>query len=179
MAKYPDSDQTDFHNAETGWQGGMESCVIYSNNDPTVEVWNNDEYASFINDDATCPSTVNPSLFRQSQLCVKQGLFEVVKDGVYQVRGLDISNMTFVETPDGTGVVVIDPLCSVETAQQGILLYQQYRKDKAIIAMIYTHSHADHFGGGSAVVGMLLSSFCLRLQPRCAFIFLRFLRSFC
>ncbi|KAM0167929.1 hypothetical protein ACHAPF_011503 [Botrytis cinerea] len=152
MTKYPDTDQTDFRNAKAGWQGGMENCVIYSNSDPTVKVWNNDEYASFINDDATCPSTVNPSLFRQSQLCVKQGLFEVVKDGVYQVRGLDISNMTFVETPDGTGVVVIDPLCSVETAQQGILLYQQCRKDKDIIAMIYTHSHVDHFGGGSAVV---------------------------
>ncbi|QSZ37037.1 hypothetical protein DSL72_009129 [Monilinia vaccinii-corymbosi] len=151
MTTYPTDDQ-DFQNASAGLVGWMENCVIQSDTDSSVVVWDNQSYLSFINDDATCPPEINPSLFRQSQLCVKQGLFEVVKDKIYQVRGLDTSNMTFVETVNSNGVVVIDPLCSVETAKQAIGLYQGYRRDKNILAMIYTHSHADHFGGGSAVV---------------------------
>ncbi|ESZ95147.1 hypothetical protein SBOR_4447 [Sclerotinia borealis F-4128] len=151
MTTYPTDDQ-DFKNASAGLVSWMDNCVVHSDNDASVVVWDNQSYESFINDDATCSPEVNPSLFRQSQLCVKQGLFEVVKDKIYQVRGLDISNMTFVETVNSNGVVVIDPLCSVETAKQAIGLYQGYRKDKNILAMIYTHSHADHFGGGSAVV---------------------------
>ncbi|KAI9648935.1 hypothetical protein NHQ30_001501 [Ciborinia camelliae] len=154
MTSYPDDE--DFQNASVGRVAWMDNCVIPSENNDSVIVWDNKSYESFINDDATCPAEVNPSLFRQSQLCVKQGLFEVVPNKIYQVRGLDISNMTFVETVDSNGVIVIDPLCSVETAKQAIGLYQGYRKDKNILAMIYTHSHVDHFGGGRAVVGMPL-----------------------
>lgn len=164
MSTYPTDDQ-DFQNASYGLKGFIDPCVIHSGSDSSVVIWDNASYESFINDEATCPTEVNQSLFRQSQLCVKQGLFEVVKDKIYQVRGLDISNITFVETINSNGVVVIDPLCSVETAKRAIDLYQGYRRDKIILAMIYTHSHADHFGGGLAVVGMPLFLFL------CAFSF--------
>jgi len=73
-------------------------------------VWDNDVYA-FLAGDA--PSSVHPSLWRQSQLCAKQGLYEVV-EGIYQVRGLDLSNISFIE--GDTGVIVIDPLVCTETA---------------------------------------------------------------
>ena len=69
-------------------------------------MWDNDAYA-FLDDE--CPDTAHPSLWRQGQLCAKQGLYEVT-DGIYQVRGLDLSNMTLVEGDEG--VIVIDPLIS-------------------------------------------------------------------
>ena len=99
--------------------------------------------------DGECPDTVNPSLWRQAQLCVKNGLFEVT-GGIYQVRGMDLSNMTIVE--GDTGVIVIDPLISAETAAAGIALYRKNRGDRPVTGVIYTHSHADHFGGVNGVL---------------------------
>jgi alkyl sulfatase BDS1-like metallo-beta-lactamase superfamily hydrolase len=99
--------------------------------------------------EAECPATVNPSLWRQAQLCVQHGLFEVT-DGVYQVRGYDISNMTIVE--GATGVIVIDPLISAETAASAIALYRKHRGDRPVTGVIYTHSHGDHFGGVKGVL---------------------------
>ena len=85
----------------------------------------------------------------QAQLCAKHGLFQVT-DGIYQVRGLDISNMTIVE--GDTGVIVIDPLISAETAAASIALYRKNRGDRPVTGVIYTHSHADHFGGVEGVL---------------------------
>jgi alkyl sulfatase BDS1-like metallo-beta-lactamase superfamily hydrolase len=104
-------------------------------------VWDNDAYA-FLDGDA--PTSVHPSLWRQSRLCAKQGLYEVVP-GIYQVRGLDLSNITFVE--GDTGIIVIDPLVSTETAAAALQLYRTHRGDRPVTAVIYTHSHVDHFGG--------------------------------
>jgi alkyl sulfatase BDS1-like metallo-beta-lactamase superfamily hydrolase len=104
-------------------------------------VWDTDSYA-FLTGEA--PTSVNPSLWRQSALVAKQGLYEVV-ESLYQVRGLDLSNMTIVE--GDTGVIVIDPLISTETAAAGLSLYRDHRGDRAVRAVIYTHSHVDHFGG--------------------------------
>lgn len=87
---------------------------------------------------------MHPSLWRQSQLCAKQGLYEVVP-GIYQVRGLDISNISFIE--GDTGVIVIDPLISTEVAAAAFGLYREHRGDRPVVAVIYTHSHGDHFGG--------------------------------
>ena len=78
-----------------------------------------------------------------------QGLFEVV-EGIYQVRGLDLSNITFVE--GDTGVIVIDPLISTETAAAALALYREHRGDRPVTGVIYTHSHVDHFGGVKGVV---------------------------
>ncbi len=99
--------------------------------------------------DAKCPDTVHPSLWRQAQLCLTNGLFEVT-EGIYQVRGFDLSNMSIIE--GDTGVIVIDPLVSAECAAAGLALYRGHRGDKPVTGVVYTHSHADHFGG---VMGVL------------------------
>ncbi|MGH7734489.1 MAG: alkyl/aryl-sulfatase, partial [Gemmatimonadales bacterium] len=99
--------------------------------------------------DGSCPDTVNPRLWRQSQLTAKHGLYEVT-DGIYQIRGFDMSNMTLVESDHG--VVVIDPLISAETAAAAIALYRSHRGNRAVTAVIYTHAHIDHFGGVLGVV---------------------------
>lgn len=105
-------------------------------------VWDNDAYAFL---DGPAPTSVHPSLWRQSTLAAKQGLYEVVP-GIYQVRGLDISNVTFVETDNG--IIVIDPLISTEVAAAALALYHEHRGgDRPVVAVIYTHSHVDHFGG--------------------------------
>jgi alkyl sulfatase BDS1-like metallo-beta-lactamase superfamily hydrolase len=104
-------------------------------------VWDNDSYG-FLTGDA--PNTVNPSLWRQSSLVARQGLYEVV-EGIYQVRGLDLSNISFVE--GDTGVIVIDPLISKETAAAALALYRDHRGDRPVTAVVYTHSHIVHFGG--------------------------------
>jgi alkyl sulfatase BDS1-like metallo-beta-lactamase superfamily hydrolase len=113
--------------------------------DGTV-VWNSDLF-DFLQGEPT--TTVNPSLWRQSQLTARQGLFEVT-DGIYQIRGLDLSNMTLVESDNG--VIVIDPLISAETASAGLALYRRHRGDRAVTALIYTHPHIDHYGGVLGVV---------------------------
>jgi alkyl sulfatase BDS1-like metallo-beta-lactamase superfamily hydrolase len=97
-----------------------------------------------------CPDTVNPSLWRMATLNAVAGLFEVV-EGIYQVRAFDLSNMTIVES--ATGVIVIDPLISTECARAALELYRTRRPDRGPVqAVIYTHSHADHFGGARGVL---------------------------
>lgn len=95
------------------------------------------------------PATVNPSLWRQAQLNAINGLFKVT-ERVYQVRGLDISNMTIIE--GDSGLILIDPLLSNETAKAALELYLKNRPAKPVAAVIYTHSHADHFGGAKGVI---------------------------
>ena len=109
-------------------------------------VWDMDAWGFLAGD---CPDTVHPSLWRQAQLTAKHGLYEVT-DGIYQVRGFDMSNMTLVESDNG--VIVIDPLISAETAAAAIALYRAHRGDRAVTAVIYTHAHIDHFGGVLGVV---------------------------
>jgi alkyl sulfatase BDS1-like metallo-beta-lactamase superfamily hydrolase len=135
----PFDDTQDFEDARRGLIGRLEPCVVRAADGRVV--WDGDSYA-FLQGDA--PASVNPSLWRQSQLNAMDGLYEVVP-GIYQVRGLDLSNVTFVE--GDTGVLVIDPLISVETAAAALALYRQHRGDRPVVGVIYTHSHVDHFGG--------------------------------
>ncbi|WP_436771875.1 alkyl/aryl-sulfatase [Yinghuangia sp. YIM S09857] len=141
--RLPFSDTQDFEDARRGLIARREPSAV-TGQDGTV-VWDNDTYA-FLAGDA--PATVNPSLWRQSQLVAEQGLFEVV-EGIYQVRGFDLSNVTFVE--GDTGVVVIDPLLCQETAEAAIALYRQHRGERPVTGVVYTHSHVDHFGGVKGV----------------------------
>ncbi|WP_228823468.1 alkyl/aryl-sulfatase [Nocardia blacklockiae] len=135
--------QRDFDDARRGFVAALEPGVV---RDAAGEVvWDSDGYAFL---DEECPPTVHPSLWRQSRLCAIQGLFEVT-DGIYQIRGLDLSNMSLVE--GDTGVVVIDPLISAETAAAGLALYRRHRGDRPVTGVIYTHSHIDHFGGVKGV----------------------------
>lgn len=139
LTSLPFGDTRDFEDTDRGFIAALEPCVVRSA-DGTV-VWDNDAYA-FLAGEA--PTSVHPSLWRQSQLCAKQGLYEVVP-GIYQVRGLDISNISFIE--GDTGVIVIDPLISTEVAAAAFGLYREHRGDRPVVAVIYTHSHGDHFGG--------------------------------
>jgi len=137
-------DRRDFDDADRGFIGRLDPGVVHAADGRVV--WDNDAYA-FLADD--CPETANPSLWRQGQLCTRQGLYQVT-DGIYQVRGLDLSNMTLVEGTDG--VIVIDPLISAETAAAALALYRAHRGNRPVTAVIYTHSHVDHFGGVEGVV---------------------------
>ncbi len=138
-------DTRDFDDADRGFVAALSPGVVAA--DDGRVVWDNDAYA-FLSGD--CPDTAHPSLWRQAQLCARQGLYQVT-EGIYQVRGLDLSNMTIVEGDEG--VVVIDPLISVETAAAALALYRTHRGDRAVSAVIYTHSHVDHFGGVRGVLG--------------------------
>ncbi|HEX5856630.1 MAG TPA: alkyl sulfatase dimerization domain-containing protein [Microbacterium sp.] len=138
-ASLPLSDSTDFDDADRGFIAALTPGVI-ARPDGHV-VWDNDSYAFL---DGEAPTSVNPSLWRQSRLVAKQGLYEVV-EGIYQVRGLDLSNITFVE--GDTGIIVIDPLISTETAAAALALYREHRGDRPVTAVIFSHSHVDHFGG--------------------------------
>ena len=135
----PFGDARDFADADRGFIAKQEPCVITAADGRVV--WDNDVYA-FLTGDA--PTSVPPSLWRQSTLVAKQGLYEVVP-GIYQIRGFDLSNMTVIE--GDTGIIVIDPLVSTEVAAAALALYRQHRGDRAVRAVIYTHSHVDHFGG--------------------------------
>lgn len=142
-ATLPMSDTADFADADRGFLGALRPGVVRGDGDKVV--WDNDSYA-FLRE--PCPPSVHPSLWRQSQLVSRQGLYEVVP-GIYQVRGLDLSNMTLVE--GRTGVVVIDPLISRETAAAALALYREHRGDRPVTGLIYTHAHVDHFGGALGV----------------------------
>ncbi|TLG15720.1 MBL fold metallo-hydrolase [Nocardia cyriacigeorgica] len=135
---------TDFDNAGRGFIDALDPPQIRAADGRVI--WDIGAYR-FLSE--PCPPTAHPSLWRQGQLCSKQGLFEVT-EGIYQVRNFDLSNMTIVEGREG--VIVIDPLISAETAAAAVALYRRHRGDRPVTAMIYTHSHADHFGGAKGVV---------------------------
>jgi alkyl sulfatase BDS1-like metallo-beta-lactamase superfamily hydrolase len=139
LDNFPFDDTRDFADADRGFIAALEPCVVKAADGRVV--WDNDTY-SFVTGDA--PPSVHPSLWRQSRLVAKQGLYEVV-EGIYQVRGLDLSNISFIE--GDTGIIVIDPLVSTETAAAALGLYRAHRGNRAVRAVIYTHSHVDHFGG--------------------------------
>ncbi|HET8928274.1 MAG TPA: alkyl sulfatase dimerization domain-containing protein [Microbacterium sp.] len=143
-ASLPFEDAGDFEAAERGFVGTLDDPAIRSEAGDIV--WDASSY-DFVQGDA--PDSVNPSLWRQSQLVAKHGLFEVVP-GLYQVRGLDLSVMSVVE--GDTGVIVIDPLISVETAAAALALYRKHRGERPVRAVIFTHSHIDHFGGVLGIV---------------------------
>ncbi|MBS1889510.1 MAG: MBL fold metallo-hydrolase [Actinobacteria bacterium] len=111
-------------------------------------VWDLSRF-DFIHQHEDAPDTVNPSLWRQMKLTVQGGLYEVVP-GLYQVRTLDLSNITFAEGPDG--IVAFDPLISAETAKAALDLYYEHRPRRPIVAVVYSHSHVDHFGGIRGIV---------------------------
>ncbi len=145
VEKYLDfGDRSDFELAERGFLGTLDDPVIKAGSG--VPVYDFGAY-DFLNADA--PDTVNPSLWRQSQLAAKHGLFEVV-DGIYQVRGFDLSNITFIR--GDTGWIVVDPLISKETAEAARNLVDQKLGALPISAVVFTHSHADHFGGVRGII---------------------------
>lgn len=99
--------------------------------------------------DGDAPETVNPSLWRQSQLAAHHGLFKVM-DGIYQVRGYDLAVMSIIEGK--TGWIIVDPLTATETAAASLKLVNDTLGERPVTGVLYTHSHADHFGGARGVI---------------------------
>jgi linear primary-alkylsulfatase len=141
----PFSDTADFDDAARGFLGSIDHAKITSPQGRVV--WSLEPYGFLSEIEA--PATVNPSLWRQSRLNVHHGLFEVVP-GVYQVRGLDIANMTLIE--GDSGVIVVDTLTSIEGARAALELYFTHRGRKPVAAVVFTHTHTDHWGGARGVL---------------------------
>jgi alkyl sulfatase BDS1-like metallo-beta-lactamase superfamily hydrolase len=141
----PFSDTADFDDAARGFLGTIENAEISTPQGRMV--WSLEPYDFLSEPDA--PATVNPSLWRQSRLNMHHGLFEVVP-GVYQVRGLDIANMTLIE--GDSGVIVVDTLTSIEGARAAMQLYFKHRGKKPVAAIVFTHTHTDHWGGARGVL---------------------------
>lgn len=142
----PFADKQDFADAARGFVGTDRGLVIKDEKNNRV-VWDLGLY-QFIKGNKV-PSTINPSLWRQASLNMNNGLYKVT-DRIYQVRGYDLSNMDIIE--GDTGLIIVDPLISAETAKAGLNLYFQYRPKKPVLVVIYTHSHVDHYGGVKGVV---------------------------
>lgn len=138
-------DQRDFEDANRGLIATPDALLV-SLADGTP-IWDMSSY-DFIQ--GTAPDTVNPSLWRQATLNNVHGLFEVT-EGVYQLRGFDLSNMSLIKGQSGW--IVVDPLTTRETAKAAIEFARQHLGDEPVSAVIFTHSHIDHFGGVLAVLG--------------------------
>ncbi|MCZ4292521.1 alkyl/aryl-sulfatase [Vibrio sinaloensis] len=132
--------QSDFEDASRGYIATWPEKTIKDSNGKVI--WDFTKY-DFIEQDKNT-DTINPSLLRQAKLNNIDGLFKV-KDGVYQVRGFDLSVMSFIRGDKGW--VVIDPLISPETAAAGLKLLRDKVEDLPVTGVIFTHSHVDHFGG--------------------------------
>ena len=147
LEELPFEDRRDFEEAERGFIAPLPDSGVLRGEDGS-NVWNTSKF-SFIEEDSPAPDTVNPSLWRQSQLVLKGGLFEVT-DRLYQVRNADLSNLTIVE--GDTGLIVFDPLITTEAARWALELYFAHRPRKPVVAVVHSHSHIDHFGGVKGVV---------------------------
>ncbi len=141
----PFDDTRDFDNARRGLIASPEKLIVKSERSGQV-IWDQHRYAF---EQGEAPNSVNPSLWRQAQLNAIHGLFKV-SDRIYQLRGFDLSNMSLIE--GDTGWIVIDPLTTKETAATAWAFAMQHLDNKPIVAVLFTHSHVDHFGG---IAGLL------------------------
>ena len=146
LSYLPFANKQDFEDANHGFIADLPSPVIKGDAGNTVIDLS--QY-DFLKTEGPTPTTVNPSLWRQSQLLAIRGLFKVV-DGIYQVRNIDLANITFVRGK--TGWIVIDPLTSAETARAALALVNDKVETLPVSAVIFTHSHVDHFAGVRAIV---------------------------
>ena len=138
------SDVLDFANADRGLIAGPENLKIEAGDGRSI--WNQPAY-EFL---ATPSPSINPSLQRQAQLNNRHGLYEVVP-GIYQLRGFDLSNMTLID--GDTGWIIVDPLTAAETASAAMSFAMPVLGEKPVSAVIFTHSHVDHFGGILGIIG--------------------------
>ncbi len=143
--RLPLNDQSDFEDASRGFLAAIEGDAILDADGNTV--WTIPQF-DFLQGEA--PATVNPSLWRQSALAAKHGLFEVT-DGIWQVRGYDLSVMTIIR--GDTGWILVDPLTVKETAAAALKLVNDTLGERPVTGVLYTHAHADHFGGARGVIG--------------------------
>lgn len=141
----PFADTQSFDDARRGFMADIPALAITQPSG--APVWNLKAYGFLADEEA--PDTVHPGLWRHARANMITGLFKVC-ERLYQVRGLDISNMTIIE--GDTGLILIDPLISTEVAHAALELYFEHRPRREVKAVVYSHSHADHFGGVRGVV---------------------------
>ncbi|MGH8347270.1 MAG: alkyl/aryl-sulfatase, partial [Pseudomonas sp.] len=144
LQQLPFTDRTDFESVSKGLIAPFKGQVKDASG---KVIWDIQAYDFLAKDQV--PDSVNPSLWRLAQLSAHAGLFEV-SPRLYQVRGLDLANMTIIEGDDG--LIIIDPLTMAETARAALDLYYQNRPRKPVVAVIYSHTHVDHFGGVRGVI---------------------------
>lgn len=144
LKELPLSNRQDFDFAGRGFIATREDPKIKDDNGKVV--FDLSSY-DFLKGEA--PESTNPSLWRQAQLITRNGLFKV-HERIYQVRGFDVSTVSFILT--GKGYIVVDPLTSVESARAAFDLVKKHVGERPVVAVIYSHSHADHFGGVAGVV---------------------------
>jgi alkyl sulfatase BDS1-like metallo-beta-lactamase superfamily hydrolase len=142
LQSLPFGDKQDFEDARRGLIDAPATLTIKGAKGNVV--WDLESYKKYVGLDKAAPDTVNPSLWRNAQLNMQYGLFKVT-DRIYQVRGFDLSNVTFVQ--GNTGWIVGDPLISAETAKAAYDLVTKNLGRKPVVAVIYSHSHVDHYGG--------------------------------
>ena len=140
-------DREDFENAARGFIAKPDALRI--TNAKGAPVWDMESFKAFISLDKPAPDTVNPSLWRNAQLVMQYGLYKVA-DRIYQVRGYDLSNITFIQ--GATGWIVFDPLISVETAKAALDLVNERLGKRPVTGVVYSHSHVDHFGGVRGII---------------------------
>jgi len=141
----PFSDRQDFEESERGFIARPESGIIMA--DAGNEAWNMDRYEFLLNPDEI--DSVHPSMLRMSQLNMNFGLYEVIP-GIYQVRGFDLANITFIKGK--TGWIVFDPLTAAETSRAAKELVDEHLGELPVVAVVYSHSHGDHWGGVRGIV---------------------------
>jgi alkyl sulfatase BDS1-like metallo-beta-lactamase superfamily hydrolase len=143
-SELPVEDGRDAAFADRGYLGTLADPIIKTRDGKPV--WNLDAYAWM---DGKAPDTVNPSLWRHMNLLRKHGLY-ALSDNMWQVRGFDVSNMTVIKGK--TGWILIDPLTTRDTAAAALRLVNEKLGARPVTAVIYSHSHGDHFGGVRGVV---------------------------
>ena len=149
IKQLPFSNQQDFEDAQRGLIASLDSLV--TSNAQDERIWDMDAYQfmQYRGINGNAPASVNPSLWRQANLNNIHGLFKV-SEGIYQLRGFDLANMTLIE--GDSGWIVVDPLTAKETSKVAFDFAQKHLGRKPITAILFTHSHIDHFGGALGLV---------------------------
>ncbi|MFM4950105.1 alkyl/aryl-sulfatase [Aeromonas dhakensis] len=142
----PFNDKQDFEDARRGFIAKPDTLTIKDEQGNLV--WDLEQYKTYIGLDKTAPDTVNPSLWRNAQLNMEYGLFKVT-DKIYQIRGFDLSNITFIQGDKGW--IVFDPLISPQTAKAALAFINQTLGERPVTAVVYSHSHVDHYGGAAGL----------------------------
>ncbi|MDO3720154.1 alkyl sulfatase dimerization domain-containing protein [Marinobacter sp. chi1] len=143
----PFGNRDDFENARRGLIAQEPELLIHHQNGG--EVWNMSDYAFVDSDGENAPGSVNPSLWRQAALNNIHGLFEVT-EGIYQIRGYDLANMSIIAGE--TGWILVDPLTAKETTDRAFQFIREHLGEKPVRAILFTHSHIDHFGGVQGIL---------------------------
>jgi alkyl sulfatase BDS1-like metallo-beta-lactamase superfamily hydrolase len=144
----PFSDKSDFDDAQRGFIAAQNVVNIAKDGDGS-NAWDLESFKKFIALDKSAPDSVNPSLWRNAQLNMINGLFKV-SDRIYQIRGYDMSNLTLVQGDKGW--IIFDPLISAETARAALAFANEKLGKRPVAAVVYSHSHIDHYGGVRGIV---------------------------